>query len=86
MSCASPWTIHSTRDITLAATTTLSRFNPQMVFVYVSGENADSTESNRTMWKRVRGATVNALLVLPLTTYIFRTGFIRPRPESPSKT
>ena len=38
------------------------------------------------MWKRVRGATENAILALPLTTYILRPGFIRPRPGSPSKT
>jgi len=75
-----------TRDITLAAATTLSRVNPQMVFVYVSGESADSTETSKTMWKRVRGATENALLALPLETYILRPGFIRPRPGSPSKT
>lgn len=77
---------HITRDITLAAATTLSGVNPQMVFVYVSGESADSTETSKTMWKRVRGATENALLALPLTTYILRPGFIRPRPGSPSKT
>ncbi|MFE5642452.1 NAD-dependent epimerase/dehydratase family protein [Rhodococcus sp. NPDC056516] len=77
---------HITGDITLAAATTLSRLNPQMVFVYVSGESADSTETSKTMWKRVRGATENALLTLPLTTYILRPGFIRPRPGSPSKT
>ncbi|MCT6731174.1 MULTISPECIES: NAD(P)H-binding protein [Rhodococcus erythropolis group] len=75
-----------TRDVTLAAATTLSGVNPQMVFVYVSGESADSTETSKTMWKRVRGATENALLTLPLTTYILRPGFIRPRPGSPSKT
>ncbi|MGG7104195.1 NAD(P)H-binding protein [Rhodococcus sp. 24CO] len=75
-----------TRDLTLAAATTLARLNPQMVFVYVSGESADSTETSTTMWKRVRGATENALLALPLTVYIFRPGFIRPRPGSPSKT
>ncbi|WP_241840834.1 NAD(P)H-binding protein [Rhodococcus erythropolis] len=75
-----------THDITLAAATTLSGVNPQMVFVYVSGESADSTETSKTMWKRVRGATENALLALPLTTYILRPGFIRPRPGSPSKT
>lgn len=75
-----------TRDITLAAATTLARLNPQMVFVYVSGEGADSTETSKSMWKRVRGATENALLALPLTVYILRPGFIRPRPGSPSKT
>ncbi|MDI9919095.1 NAD(P)H-binding protein [Rhodococcus sp. IEGM 1379] len=75
-----------TRDITLSAATTLSRLNAQTVFVYVSGESADSTETSRTMWKRVRGGVENALLALPLNVYIFRPGFIRPRPGSPSKT
>ena len=53
---------HLTYDITLAAATALARLNPQMVFVYVSGQGTDSTEQGRLMWARVKGKTENDLL------------------------
>ena len=70
---------HLTHDMTLAAATALARLNPQMVFVYVSGAGADSSETSRIMWERVRGKTENALLKLPFRgVYIFRPGMIQP--------
>lgn len=70
---------HLTYDMTLAVASTLARLNPQMVFVYVSGAGADSTETSRIMWERVRGKTENALLKLPFRgVYIFRPGMIQP--------
>ena len=70
---------HLTCDMTLAVATTLARLNPQMVFVYVSGAGADSSETSRIMWERVRGKTENALLKLPFRgVYIFRPGMIQP--------
>ncbi len=76
-----------TYDLTLAAAQTLSRLNPQMTFVYVSGEGADSSEKGRTMWARVRGKTENALLRLPFkAAYVFRPGFIQPLNGVRSKT
>ena len=70
---------HLTYDMTLAVATTLVRLNPQMVFVYVSGAGADSSETSRVMWERVRGKTENALLKLPFRgVYIFRPGMIQP--------
>src|SRR5687767_684509 len=39
-----------TYGIAMAAAETLSRLNPQMTFVYVSGAGTDSTEQGRTMW------------------------------------
>ena len=51
--------------ITMAAAETLSRLNPQMTFVYVSGAGTDSTEQGRTMWARVKGKTENEVLRLP---------------------
>ncbi|MDL2356979.1 MAG: NAD-dependent epimerase/dehydratase family protein [Pseudomonadota bacterium] len=70
---------HLTYDLTLAVAGTLARRNPQMVFVYVSGAGADSGETSRVMWSRVRGRTENALLKLPLRgVYIFRPGMIEP--------
>ena len=38
------------------------------------------------MWARVKGETENAILVLPLDAYMFRPGFIRPRPGVRSRT
>jgi len=78
---------HITYGLTLAAATTLSRLNPQMTFVYVSGEGADSTEKGNVMWARVRGATENALLSLPFKgAYVFRPGIIQPLHGIESKT
>jgi uncharacterized protein YbjT (DUF2867 family) len=54
-----------TYGITLAAAEMLSRLNPQMTFIYVSGTGADTFERGRSMWARVKGKTENALLGLP---------------------
>jgi uncharacterized protein YbjT (DUF2867 family) len=70
---------HLTYDLTMAVACTLARLNPRMVFVYVSGAGADSSETSRVMWQRVRGKTENALLKLPFRgVYIFRPGMIQP--------
>ncbi|MDB5918177.1 MAG: Epimerase [Massilia sp.] len=68
-----------THDLTIAAAGTLARLNPRMVFIYVSVAGADSSETTRVMWERVRGKTENALLKLPFRgVYIFRAGMIQP--------
>lgn len=78
---------HLTHDLTLAAAGTLARLNPQMVFIYVSGAGADSSETSRIMWERVRGKTENALLRLPFkAACIFRPGMIEPLDGIKSKT
>lgn len=70
---------HLTYDITLAAARTLSRLNPDMVFIYVSGQGTDSTERGRLMWARVKGRTENDLLKLPFkAAYMFRPAGIQP--------
>ena len=64
-----------TYTLTLAAAETLSRLNPAMTFVYVSGAGTDSSEQGRVMWARVKGKTENALLRLPFkAAYMFRPG------------
>jgi len=79
--------VHLTYDMTLAAAQALARHNPRMVFVYVSGAGADSSEKSRIMWERVRGRTENALLKLPFRgVYIFRPGMIQPLDGIKSKT
>ena len=78
---------HLTYDLTLAAASMLASHNPGMVFVYVSGAGADSSETSKTMWERVRGKTENALLRLPFRgVYIFRPGMIQPLDGIRSKT
>jgi hypothetical protein len=70
---------HLTYDITLAAATTLSRLNPGMVFVYVTGQGTDSSEQGRRMWARIKGKTENDLLKLPFkAAYMFRPAGIQP--------
>jgi uncharacterized protein YbjT (DUF2867 family) len=76
-----------TYGITLAAAESLSRLNPQMTFIYVSGAGTDSSERGRMMWARVKGRTENALLQLPFrAAYMFRPGLIEPRYGVKSKT
>lgn len=75
-----------TFDLTLAAARGLAAAHPGATFCYVSGEGTDSSEKGRAMWARVKGKTENALLELPLKAYMFRPGFIRPRPGVRSKT
>ena len=76
-----------TFDLTMAVATTLARLNPQMTFVYVSGDGTDSTERGRSMWARVKGRTENALLRMPFkAAYMFRPAGIRPLHGIRSKT
>jgi uncharacterized protein YbjT (DUF2867 family) len=75
-----------TYDLTLAAAQTLSRLNPDMVFIYVSGAGTDSSEMGRVMWARIKGKTENALLRLPFHAYMFRPGLIEPMDGIKSKT
>ena len=75
-----------TYGLTLAAAEMLSRVNPGMTFIYVSGAGTDSSERGRIMWARVKGRTENALLRLPLKAFMFRPGLIEPRDGIQSKT
>ena len=76
-----------TYGFTIAAARTLSRLNPQMTFIYVTGAGTDSSEKGRTAWARVKGRTENELLRLPFKgAYMFRPGFIQPLEGIRSKT
>ncbi|MEH7505397.1 NAD(P)H-binding protein [Neobacillus drentensis] len=76
-----------TYDITLSVAQTLSKLNPNMTFIYVTGAGTDSTEKGRTMWARVKGKTENDLLRLPFkAAYMFRPGGIIPLHGVKSKT
>ena len=76
-----------TYGIAMSVATTLSRLDPGMTFVFVSGAGTDSTERGRTMWARVKGKTENAILKLPFRrAYMFRPAFIRPMHGIRSRT
>jgi uncharacterized protein YbjT (DUF2867 family) len=75
-----------TYDLTLGVARLLADRNPDSTFVYVSGMGTDSTEKGRSMWARVKGATENALLRLPLRVYLFRPGYIQPLHGITSRT
>jgi len=76
-----------TYGFTIAAARTLSRLNPNMIFIYVSGMGTDSSERGRSMWARVKGKTENELLRLPFhAAYMFRPGVIVPLHGVKSKT
>jgi uncharacterized protein YbjT (DUF2867 family) len=78
---------HVTYGITIAAAETLSRLNPRMTFIYVSGAGTDSSGRGRSMWARVKGKTENQLLRMPFeAAYMFRPGLIEPRQGARSKT
>jgi uncharacterized protein YbjT (DUF2867 family) len=75
-----------TYGFAMAAAEVLSRVNPGMTLIYVSGSGTDSTERGRIMWARVKGKTENALFRLPLNAFAFRPGFIEPMDGIQSKT
>ncbi|MER5943540.1 NAD(P)H-binding protein [Streptomyces sp. NPDC001928] len=67
-----------TYDYTLEAARVVAAGNPQLTFVYVSGEGTDSTEQGRVFWARVKGRTENALMAMDMRAYAFRPGWIQP--------
>lgn len=71
-------------DLPVAAAQALSRLNPEMTFVYVSGAG---TGSQSTMWARVKRRTEAALLAMPFkAAYMLRPGIIQPLNGARSKT
>jgi uncharacterized protein YbjT (DUF2867 family) len=76
-----------TYGITLAAAQTLSRLNPNMTFVFVSGAGADSSERGKIMWARIKGKAENAVLHLPFkAAYVLRPAAIEPMHGVRSRT
>lgn len=68
-----------TYDTTLAFAKTLLKYNPALVFTYVSGSQTDSSEKGRMMWARVKGKTENDLMKLSFRReYNFRPGVMIP--------
>ncbi|MDK9699638.1 MAG: epimerase [bacterium] len=76
-----------TFDLTMAAAQTLIKLNPNMTFVYLSGTGADSSETGKVMWARVKGKVENALFRLPFKgVYVIRPGYIQPLHGIKSRT
>jgi len=76
-----------TYDYTLTLGKTLFELNPDITFIYVSGQGTDSTEKGRMMWARVKGKTENDLLALGFKhAFMFRPGIILPLRGIKSKT
>ncbi|GGJ79266.1 epimerase [Pilimelia anulata] len=75
-----------THDLTLAVGRVLAERSPGLTFCYVSGAGTDRTERGPRRWARVKGATENALVALPLRVYAFRPGYIQAGPGITSRT
>ena len=70
---------HITFHTTIMFAKELACFNPDMVFFYLSGVYADSSENGKIMWARIKGKTERALNELHFkAVYSFRPGFIIP--------
>jgi len=68
-----------TYDYTLAAANALLKANPSVVFVFLSGQGADSSEQSRTTFARIKGKTENALKRSGFQRlYFARPGGIKP--------
>lgn len=70
---------HITFYTTIIFAKELARCNTDMVFFYLSGVYADSSENGKIMWARIKGKTENALNGLDFkAAYSLRPGFIIP--------
>ena len=66
-----------TYDLTMHFATTLTKWNPDMTFCYISGSGTN--ENGKLMWQRVKGKTETNLTKLPFKqVYNFRPGIIKP--------
>jgi uncharacterized protein YbjT (DUF2867 family) len=76
-----------TCDFTLAAAKTLLKINPKITFVFISGMGADTSETGRIMWARIKGKTENELFKMKFKkTYVIRPAFIQPLDGIKSRT
>jgi len=68
-----------TYNVTEKLATSLNNMNPDMTFIYVSGQGTDSSEKGRSSWARVKGKTENMLFKIGFKNAIaFRPGAIIP--------
>lgn len=68
-----------THDYAVAAAKAMVIANPEITFLFVSGNGADPTETSKTLFARVKGKTENTLLRMNIKKLIIaRPGAIRP--------
>jgi dTDP-4-dehydrorhamnose reductase len=68
-----------THDYTIAAAKAITAANPGILFLFTSGEGADTTEKSNTIFAREKGRTENDLVKLGIKNlYIIRPGAIKP--------
>ncbi|MFY9152698.1 MAG: NAD(P)H-binding protein [Prolixibacteraceae bacterium] len=68
-----------TYDYVIAAAKAMLSVNPEIKFVFLSGQGADSSERSRILFARVKGKAENALKLLPFKwLYILRPAGIVP--------
>ena len=69
-----------TYDLTMSFARTLLKVNPEITFIYVTGQGTDSEMNSRMMWANVKGKTENDLLAMDFkSAYMFRPGAIIPK-------
>jgi len=68
-----------TFSLTLDVAAHLMRLSPGMTFIYVSAAGADTSETGKSMWARIKGKTENALFRQGFSSVVvFRPGVIQP--------
>lgn len=74
-----------TFDYTMAAAKAMNAANPDLIFLFVSGEGADVTEKSRTIFARIKGKAENALMAMKIKNLcIVRPGGIQPITPNPN--
>lgn len=74
-----------TYGFTIAAAKSMTRANPIMTFMFLSGEGADTTEQSKTLFARIKGKAENELERMALKQlYIIRPAAIRPVHANPN--
>ena len=74
-----------TYDYTIAAASKVASVNPNMKFIFLSGAGADSSETSKTLFARVKGKAENRLKSMSLNKlFIVRPGGIKPIHKNPN--
>ncbi|MBK1877299.1 NAD(P)H-binding protein [Pelagicoccus mobilis] len=76
-----------TYELTMKVAELLQSQNPNLSFIYVSAQGADSSEQGRVMWARVRGKLENQLFGMSFrSVHALRPGYIQPMDGIKSRT
>ena len=74
-----------TYDYTIAAANAMVKTNPNLTFMFLSGQGADNSEQSKTIFARIKGKTENALLKLPFKKlFNVRPAGIKPIHKNPN--